>query len=128
MAVVVVGSDPASKIFEEFMQRMHTNETTGSPSSSAIGSRNNDMVTTMNINGHRTKTFLDTGTTGTNLISGIFVQMYNIQTEPMNPPIVIRLTTRGSKTVVKGQVTCPVEIAKGISTKTKFLVISIKEY
>ena len=105
MAVVVVGSDPASKIFEEFMQRMHTNETTGSPSSSAIGSRNNDMVTTMNINGHKAKMLLDTGTTGTNLISGMFVQTFNIQTEPMNPPIVISLATKGSKTVAKEQVT-----------------------
>ena len=110
------------------MQRMHTNETTGSPSSSAIGPRNNDMVTMMNINTHRAKMLLDTGTTGPNLILGMFVQTYSIQTEPMNPPIVIRLATKGLKTVAKEQVTCPVEIAKGISIKTKFLVVPIKEY
>ena len=77
-AVVEVGSDHASETFEEFMQRMHTNETVSSLSSSAIGPRNNDMVTTMNINGHKAKTLLDTGTTGTNLISGMVVQTYNI--------------------------------------------------
>ena len=128
MTVVEVGSDPANETFEEFMQRMETNETTGSPSSSAIGPRNNDMVITMRIGGHKAKTLLDTETTGTNLITGIFVQTYNIQTELINPPIIIRLTTKGSKTVAKEQVTCPVEITKGITIKTKFLVVLIKEY
>ena len=46
----------------------------------------------------------------------------------MNLPIVIRLATKGLKTIAKEQVTCPVEIAKGIITKTKFLVVPIKEY
>ena len=58
----------------------------------------------------------------------MFVQTYNIQTEPMNPPIVIRLATKGSKTTAKEQVTCPVEITEGIMIQTKFLVVPIKEY
>jgi hypothetical protein len=46
----------------------------------------------------------------------------------MQPLVIIRLATKGSKTVAKVQVTCTVEIAPQIRVKTQFLVVPIKEY
>jgi hypothetical protein len=37
----------------------------------------------------------------------------------MQPPVIIRLATKGSKTVAKDQVTCTVEIAPQIRVKTQ---------
>jgi hypothetical protein len=86
------------------------------------------MVTTLKINNGKAKVLFDTGTTGTNLLSNVFVQTNGIQTEAMQPPVIIRLPTKGSKTVAKDQVTCTVEIAPQIRVKTQFLVVPIKEY
>jgi hypothetical protein len=86
------------------------------------------MVTTLRINNGKAKVLFDTGTTGTNLLSNAFVQTNGIQTEAMQPPVIIRLATKGSKTVAKDQVTCTMEIAPQIRVKTQFLVVPIKEY
>jgi hypothetical protein len=66
------------------------------------------MVTTLRINNGKAKVLFDTGTTGTHQLSNAFVQTNGIQTEAMQPPVIIRLATKGSKTVAKDQVTCTV--------------------
>jgi hypothetical protein len=126
-AVVQVGQEEDTKTyssFKEYRQRKPISKA----STSAIGPRNNDMVTTLRINNGKAKVLFDTGTTGTNLLSNAFVQTNGIQTEAMQPPVIIRLATKGSKTVAKDQVTCTVEIAPQIKVKTQFLVVPIKEY
>jgi hypothetical protein len=112
--------------FEEYLEMINTPRE--EPSSSAIGQRNNDMVTSLKINGVYAQTLFDTGTTGTNLIANIFVQSNGIETKELNPAVVIRLATRGSKTIAKQEVVCKVEIAKGIVIETRFLVVPIKDY
>jgi hypothetical protein len=73
-------------------------------------------------------TLLDTGTKGANFLSTQFVQANGIQTTKLEPPIAIRLATKGSKTTAKDEVTINVEIAKGILVKVKFLIIPLKSY
>jgi hypothetical protein len=62
------------------------------------------MVTTLKINNGKAKVLFDIGTTGPNLLSNAFVQTNGIQTEAMQPPVIIKLATKGSKTVAKDQV------------------------
>jgi hypothetical protein len=126
-AVVQVGQQDSTKkysSFKEYQQSKPINKA----STSAIGPRNNDMVTTLRINNRKAKVLFDTGTTGTNLLSNAFFQTNGIQRKAMQPPVIIRLATKGSKTVAKDQVTCTVEIAPQIKVKTQFLVVPIKEY
>jgi hypothetical protein len=73
-------------------------------------------------------TLLDTGTKGANFLSTQFVQANGIHTTKLEPPIAIRLATKGSKTTAKDEVTINVEIAKGIIVKVKFLIIPLKSY
>jgi len=82
----------------------------------------------MKINNKIAQTLFDTGTTGTNLKATSFIQVTGIKTESLNAPIIIRLATKGSKMVAKERVTCNVEIAKGITIETTFLVVPIKDY
>jgi hypothetical protein len=100
----------------------------GKASTSAIGLRNNDMVTTSRINNGKAKVLFGTGTTGTNLLSNAFVQTNGIQTEAMFPPVITSLATKGLKTVAQDQVTCNVEIAPQIRVETQFLVVPIEEF
>jgi hypothetical protein len=126
-AVVHVGQEDSMKQYSSFKEYQQS-QPISKASTSAIGPRNNDMVTTLRINNGKAKVQFDTGTTGTHLLSNAFVQTNGIQTEAMQPPVIIRLATKGSKTVAKDQVTCTVEIAPQIKVKTQFLVVPIKEY
>jgi hypothetical protein len=104
-AVVQVGQEDGTRKYSSFKE-YRQGEPISKASTSAIGPRNNDMVTTLRINNGKAKVLFDTGTTGTNLLSNAFVQTNGIQTEAMQPPVIIRLATKGSKTVAKDQVTC----------------------
>jgi hypothetical protein len=126
-AVDQVGQEEGTKKYSSF-QEYRQRKPISKASTSAIGPRNNDMVTISRINNGKAKVLFDTGTTGTNLLSNAFFQTNGIQTEALQPPVIIRLATKESKTVAKDQVTCTVEIAPQIRVKTQFLVVPIKEY
>jgi hypothetical protein len=73
-------------------------------------------------------TLLDTGTKGANFLSTQYVQANGIHTTKFEPPIALRLATKGSKTTAKDKVTINVEIAKGTIVKVKFLIIPLNSY
>jgi hypothetical protein len=58
-------------------------------------------------------TLLDTGTKGANFLSTQFVQANGLNTTKLEPPIAIRLATKGSKTTAKDEVTINVECKDG---------------
>jgi hypothetical protein len=95
-AVVQVGQEEGTKKYSSF-QEYRQRKPISKASTSAIGPRNNDMVTTLRINNGKAKVLFDTGTTGTKLLSNAFVQTNGIQMEAMQPPVIIRLATKDRK-------------------------------
>jgi predicted aspartyl protease len=82
----------------------------------------NNMVTNMNINGHQA---LDTGITGTNLMSSSWAQTNNINTQELSTPIIIHMAAKGSKTSANRFAHANVEIKQGTTERTKFLIVAI---
>jgi hypothetical protein len=82
-AVVQVGQEEGTKTYSSFKEYRQS-KPISKASTSAIGPRNNDMVTTLRINNGKAKVLFDTGTTGTNLLSNAFVQTNGIKRKPCN--------------------------------------------
>src|SRR5215212_2119428 len=71
------------------------------------------MVANVDVNGVQTKTLFDTGTRGTNIVSKTFVQAHRIGTTPLEQPVTINMTTKGSKTTAYEQAVIQVVIRPG---------------
>jgi hypothetical protein len=87
----------------------------------------NNMVTNMNVDGHQARILLDTGTTGTNLMSSSWAQTHNVTTKELPSPITIHMAAKGSKTNANRYAWASVEI-KGTTEKTKFLIVAVSSY
>jgi transposase InsO family protein len=96
------------------------------PESAMTENRSEDMVVTFKYGNRKGPTLLDTGTKGANLMSTSFAN--GVSTRKLNPPISIRLATRGSKTVAKEEAIVEMEIAKGKMVKVHFLIVPLKTY
>jgi hypothetical protein len=90
--------------------------------------RVNNMVTNMNVNGHQARVLLDTGTTGTNLMSSSWAQTHNINTRELPMPITIHMAAKGSKTNANRSAHANVEIKQGTTERAKFLIVAISSY
>jgi hypothetical protein len=90
----------------------------------------NNMVTNMNINDQQARVLLDTGTTGTNLMSSSWAQTHNVTTKELPTPITIHMAAKGSKTNANRFAWAPVEIKPGNLGKerTKFLIVAVSSY
>jgi hypothetical protein len=88
----------------------------------------NNMVTNMNINGHQARVLLDTGTTGTNLMSSSWAQTHNINTQELSTPVIIHMAPKGSKTNANRFAHANVELKQGTTERTKFLIVAISSY
>ena len=96
--------------------------------SAATTHKVNHMVTMIKVNGHPARTLLDTGTTGSNLMSNHFAQTHNIQTKELEEPITIHMATKRSRANAKSGATANIEICVGHRLKAKFLVVAISAY
>jgi hypothetical protein len=85
-----------------------------------------EMVAAFDYGKKEGPTLLDTGTKGANFLSTQFVQANRIHPTKLEPPIAMRLATKGTKTTAKDEVTINVEIAKAIIVKVKFLIIPLR--
>jgi hypothetical protein len=91
----------------------------------------NNMVTNMNINDQQARVLLDTGTTGTNLMSSSWAaQTHNVTTKELPTPITIHMAAKGSKTNANRFAWAPVEIKPENLGKerTKFLIVAVSSY
>jgi predicted aspartyl protease len=87
------------------------------------------MVTNMNINGHQARVpLLDTGTTGTNLMSSSWAQTHNINTRELSTPVIIHMAAKGSKTNANRFAHANGEIKQGTTERTKFLIVAMSSY
>jgi hypothetical protein len=88
------------------------------------------MVTNMSINDQQARVLLDTGTTGTNLMSSSWAQTHNVTTKELPTPITIHMAAKGSKTNASRFAWAPVEIKPGNLGKerTKFLIVAVSSY
>jgi hypothetical protein len=88
------------------------------------------MVTNMNINDQQARVLLDTGTTGTNLMSSSWAQTHNITSKELPTPITIHMAAKGSKTNANRFAWAPVEIKPENLGKerTKFLIVAVSSY
>ena len=89
---------------------------------------NGTITTLMKIHEENAIVLLDSGTTGTNLMSTSFAQTNNIQMRELHPPVTIMMATKGSKTVAKYSATTKVEIKKGTTVETKFDIVPITSH
>jgi hypothetical protein len=88
----------------------------------------NNMVTNMNINEHQARALLDTGTTGTNLMSSSWVQTHNINTRELSTAVTIHMAVKGSKTNANRFAHANVEIKQGTTERNKFLIVALSSY
>ena len=115
MAEESKASDPAT--LEEFLAKR------GIDSRRAEVSKG--MVSRVTANGKTARALLDTGTTGTNLMSNTWAQAHQIPTVKLDSPVVIRMAAKGSRTNANESATIEVQIGAGRKIKTHFLIAAI---
>jgi hypothetical protein len=84
----------------------------------------------MSINDQQARVLLDTGTTGTNLMSSSWNQMHNVTTKELPTPITIHMAAKGSKINANRFAWAPMEIKPGNLGKerTKFFIVAVSSY
>jgi hypothetical protein len=126
--VSIGGEDPTPSTVEEFVEAARTQPTRSARTQPRKKEHINNMVTNMNVNGHQARVLLDTGTTGTNLMSSSWAHTHNINTRELPTPVTIHMAAKGSKTNANRFAHANVEIKQGTAERAKFLIVAISSY
>ena len=114
----------------------HTQEETNHPievtnTSNHIGPSENEnraLEAYITVNGHKAKALFNTGTMGDNLISGKFVSSFQIPTQDLDTPILLKMAVKGSCSTINYKCQPLIQMDNETGDKTDALVCSLDNY
>ena len=92
------------------------------------GNENRAPEAYFTVNGHKAKALFDTGTMGDNLISGKFVSIFQIPTQDLHTPILLKMAVKRSHSTINYKCQPLMQMENETGDNTDALVCSLDNY